>query len=319
MLPRVFLSRRLPDAAMALLTGKVQADIWEGDTPPSPDELIKNTQGKIGLLCLLTDKITDEFLNACPDLKVVSQMAVGIDNIDIAACRSRGILVGNTPGVLSETTADLAFALLLSTARRMGEAELFLRNGEWKTWSPMLLTGHDVHHATIGIIGLGKIGFEMARRAHGFQMKILYYNRNRNPEAESAFGAQYVSLDALLSQSDFVSLHCPLTNETRGLINEEALAKMKPNCILINTARGPVVDAGALATALNNGQIAGAGIDVFDVEPILPENPLISARNAILVPHIGSASIQTRTNMALLAVRNLIAGVYGQDLPHSVK
>jgi glyoxylate reductase len=228
------------------------------------------------------------------------------------------VRVGNTPGVLTETTADLAFGLLLATARRIVEADHLLRSGGWETWSPMFLTGPDVHHATIGIIGLGRIGFEMARRAHGFEMPVLYYNRSRNEEAEKAFGARRVELDTLLAESDFISIHTPLTTETRHIMGAAEFAKMKRTAVFINTARGPVVDQNALYEALRTRQIAAAGIDVFEKEPLPADDPLLELENAVLLPHIGSASIATRTKMAALAAENLVAGLQGRPLPHPV-
>ncbi len=317
-LPLAVVTRKLPESAISRLSAVGELRIWEKELPPTPEELIEFCAGAEGLLCLLTDNINVEFLDAVRTIKVVSQMAVGVDNIDVRACADRKIVVGNTPGVLAETTADLAFALMLATARRLREAEDYLRTGEWQTWSPMLLTGPDVHHATIGIIGLGNIGFEMARRANGFNMQILYHNRTRNLRAENEFGARFVTIEGLLKESDFVSLHCPLTPETKGLISKPQFELMKPSAILINTARGPVVDVEALCYALNGGQIAGAGIDVFDIEPLPMDSPLLSTKNITLVPHIGSASVKTRTKMANLAVDNLIAGLQGRPLPHSV-
>jgi glyoxylate reductase len=245
-------------------------------------------------------------------------MAFGVDNIDVSACKDRGIKVGNTPGVLTETTADLAFALILSTGRRVVEADRYLRDGEWKTWSPMQLTGPDVHHATLGIIGLGRIGYEVARRARGFQMRILYTNRSSNLAAERDFGAERVELDTLLAQSDFVSIHTPLTAETRHMMGAGEFAKMKPSAIFINTARGSVVDQKALFEALRDRRIAAAGIDVFESEPLPTDDPLLTLDNVVLLPHIGSASIATRTKMAVLAAENLVAGLKGEALPHPV-
>ena len=271
-----------------------------------------------GCCACSTDKIDGALLDRAARLRVVSQMAVGVDNIDVAACRERNIAVGNTPGVLTETTADLAFGLLLATARRIVESERFLRAGKWQTWSPMLLVGHDVHHATLGIVGMGRIGYEMARRAHGFQMNILYCSRSAHADAEQDFGAKRVELDMLLTESDFVSLHAPLTSETRSLIGAAELARMKPSAMLINTARGPVVHHAALVNALQTHQIAGAGLDVFDAEPLPLDDPLLALDNVVLLPHIGSASIATRTRMAVLAAENLVAGIQGRALPHAV-
>lgn len=315
---RVFVTRRLPDAAMEIMESAADLEVWPKEAPPPYATLKEKVREAEGLLCLLTDRVDAELLEAAPKLRVVSQMAVGYDNIDVAACTRRGIRVGNTPGVLTETTADLAFALLLATARRVTEAERFLRNGEWETWSPMLLTGPEVHHARLGIVGMGRIGFEMARRASGFQMEILYTSRRRNEAAEQMFGARMARLDTLLAESDFVSLHTPLNAETRHLIGAAELGRMKPTAILINTARGGVVDQAALAEALREGRIGAAGLDVFETEPLPLDSPLLGLDNVVLLPHIGSASIATRTRMAVLAAENLVAGLEGRPLPHCV-
>ena len=315
---RAFVTRQLPEEALMIARSAGELDVWPGDGPPSHAEIAARTADCDGLLCLLTDRIDEDLLIRTPKLRVVSQMAVGYDNIDVEACTRRGIAVGNTPGVLTETTADLAFGLLLMTARRLGEAERWLHGGLWKTWSPMELTGQDVHHATLGIVGMGRIGYEMARRATGFQMRLLYHSRSRNEAVERDFGATWVALNALLAQSDFVSLHTPLTAETRHLIGESELAKMRPNAILINTARGAVLDQAALVSALRNRRIAGAGLDVFEAEPLPPNDPLLALENVVLLPHIGSASIATRTKMAVLAAENLAAGLRGLALPHPI-
>lgn len=316
---RVFVTRGLPEEALTIVRAAAdEVTIWPGDGPPSRTELIAQLDGCGGLLCLLTDRIDEELLAHAPLLRVVSQMAVGYDNIDVSACTRRGIPVGNTPGVLTETTADLAFGLLLMTARRMGEAEAWMRGGKWKTWSPMELTGPDVHHATLGIVGMGRIGYEMARRAAGFQMRILYYSRSRSEQAETDFGAERRELSELLQESDFVSLHTPLNAETRFLIGAAEIAQMKPSAILINTARGAVVDQRALTDALRSRTIAAAGLDVFEQEPLAMDDPLLELDNLTLMPHIGSASIATRTRMAVLAAENLAAGVRRLPLPHCV-
>jgi len=313
---RVFVTRRLPEQALAIVRGAAKTDVWPHDGPPPRTELLDHVADADGLLCLLTDRVDQELLDRAPRLKVVSQMAVGYDNIDVAACSARGIPVGHTPGVLTETTADLAFGLLLATARRIVDADRFTRSGQWKTWSPMLLAGADVHHATLGIVGMGRIGFELARRAAGFQMRILYTDPEASPAAEKQFGATRVDLGTLLAHSDFVSLHTPLTQETRHLIGAEELARMKPTAILINTARGPIVDQKALHEALARGRIAAAGLDVYEEEPLSPDDPLLELDNAVLLPHIGSASVATRTRMAVLAAENLVAGLQDRPLPH---
>ncbi len=316
---KAFITRTLPEEAMQLIRESIESvEVWPGDVPPARQELLARVADADGLLCLLTDKIDSELISYAPRLKVISQMAVGYDNIDVPACKARGLALGNTPGVLTETTADLAFALLMAAARRIAEAERFTRSGEWQTWSPMLLTGPDVHHATLGIIGMGRIGYEMARRAHGFAMTILYAGNHSNPEADSAFQARYVPMEEVLAKSDFVSIHTPLNESTRHLISTRELRQMKPTAILVNTSRGPVVDQRALAEALKNGVIAGAGLDVFETEPLPLSDPLLTLKNVVLLPHIGSASIATRTRMAVIAARNLIAGLRGEPLPHSI-
>ena len=313
---KVFVTRRLPDAAMKIAREAAEVSVWEEDRPIPRESLMENIRDADGLLCMLTDKIDAELLERGPKLKVVSQMAVGLDNIDVAACAKRNIAVGNTPDVLTDSTADIAFGLMLATARRMREAEQFLRDGQWKTWSPSLLTGADAHHATLGIVGMGRIGYEAARRARGFSMNILYSSRRRNEAAERDFGARFVEFDVLLAESDFISLHCPLTPETRHLIGPAQFAKMKPSAILINTARGAIVDQAALSDALLNRRIAGAGLDVFEIEPLPLDDPLLQCENVTLTPHIGSASVATRAQMAILAAENLVAGIQGRPLPH---
>ncbi len=272
------------------------------------------------MLALLTDKVDDEFLDAAgPQLKVVSNYAVGFDNIDVAACARRGVAVGNTPGVLTDTTADLAWTLLMAAARRIAEGDRYVRDGNWKTWGPMLLLGPDVHGATLGIVGFGRIGQAMARRAQGFGMEVLYHDVNRLPdEVTGPLGATYLPLEELLGRSDFVSLHVNLSPETRGLINATTLGQMQPSAILVNTSRGPVVDQAALAQALRDGVIAAAALDVTDPEPIHMDDPLVGMDNCLIVPHIASASRATRAKMAEMAAANLLAGVRGEPLPTPV-
>jgi len=313
---KAFVTRQLPDEALQIVRAVADVEVWSGDMPPNRQALLERIAPVGGLLCLLTDRIDAELLDAAPNLKVVSQMAVGYDNIDLAACTAREIKVGNTPGVLTETTADLAFALLMATARRVVEADAYTRSGQWKTWSPMQLTGPDIHHATLGIIGLGRIGYEVAKRAKGFDMRVVYANRHPNERAELDFGALRVTMDELLAESDFVSVHSPLTLDTRHLIGAREFARMKPTAIFINTSRGPVVDQKALYDALKNRQILAAGIDVFESEPVPLDDPLLTLNNVVLLPHIGSASIATRTKMAILAAENLAAGLKGEPLPN---
>jgi lactate dehydrogenase-like 2-hydroxyacid dehydrogenase len=319
--PRVFVARVIPEDGLAPIRSACEADVWEGDGPPPRAELLRRVAGCAGILSLLTDRVDDELLDAAgPGLRVVSNFAVGYDNVDVAACARRGVAVGNTPGVLTESTADLAFALILAAARRVAEGDRFVRAGRWTTWGPMLLLGTEVHGATLGIVGLGRIGQAVARRAAGFGMTVLYHGRTRAPEAvEAALGATWVGLDELLTRSDVVSLHVPLTPGTRGLIDARALARMRPTAILVNTARGPIVDGAALAAALRDGTIAGAGLDVTDPEPIRPDDPLLGLDNCIVVPHIASATRATRGRMAQMAAANLLAGVRGEPLPTPVE
>jgi|DewCreStandDraft_5_1066085.scaffolds.fasta_scaffold01225_23 glyoxylate reductase len=315
MKPVVFITRRIPDQGLALILEQCQAEVWPEETPPPREVLLEKVRQCDGLLSLLTDKIDAALMDNAPRLRVVSNMAVGFDNIDVAAATERGILVGNTPEVLTDTTADFAFALLMATARRIGEAIDYVRAGKWKTWGPMLLLGQDVHGATLGLIGLGRIGSAVARRAQGFNMRVLYYDVVRRQDLEQQMGIIYTDLDTLLAESDFVSLHAPLTPQTRHIINADSLRQMKPTAILINTARGPLVDSKALYEALRDGVIAYAGLDVTDPEPIPMDDPLLTLPNCLIVPHIASASVATRGKMAELAARNLLAGLRGEVLP----
>jgi glyoxylate reductase len=318
--PKVFVARVIPADGLDLVTGATDATVWPEDLPPPRDDLLRSAEGCDGVLTLLTDRVDAEFLDrAGPQLKVVSNYAVGFDNIDVPECTRRGIPVGNTPGVLTETTADLAFALLMAAARRLPEGDRYVRDGKWKTWGPMLLLGPDVHGATIGIVGFGRIGQAVAKRAAGFGMTILYHDVNRLPDDVTApLGAQYVPLEDLLARSDFISLHVNLTPETRHLIDSAALRLMKPTAILVNTSRGPVVDGAALASALKDGVIGAAGLDVTDPEPIPMDDPLVGLDNCLIVPHIASASRATRGKMAQMAAANLLAGLRGERLPTPV-
>jgi glyoxylate reductase len=318
--PRVFVARRLPDEGIAPLEAVADVTVWQDELPPPRATLLEAVAGCEAVLTLLTDRVDDEFLDAAgPQLKVVSNYAVGFDNVDVPACTGRGIPVGNTPGVLTDTTADLAFALLLATARRLPEGDRYVRDGKWKTWGPLLLLGPDVHGATLGIVGFGRIGQAVARRGMGFGMEILYHDVQRAAEAvEDAYGATFLPLEELLARADFVSLHVNLTAETRGLINAEKLSWMKPTAILVNTSRGPVVDHRALADALRAGTIAAAGLDVTDPEPIPADHALVGLDNCLIVPHIASASRATRARMAEMAAANVLAGLRGDRLPTPV-
>jgi lactate dehydrogenase-like 2-hydroxyacid dehydrogenase len=316
----VFVARVIPEEGLDAVRAVCNTDVWEDDLPPPRDELLRRVAGCDGVLTLLTDRVDDEFLDtAGPQLKVVSNYAVGFDNVDVAACARRRIPVGNTPGVLTETTADLAFALLMAASRRLPEGDRYVRDGNWRTWGPLLLLGPDVHGATIGIVGFGRIGQAVARRAAGFGMTILYHDVHELPDDVTApLGATYATLDELLERSDFISLHVNLTAETRHLINVRTLAVMKPTAVLVNTSRGPVIDQIALADALRDGTIWAAALDVTDPEPIPIDDPLVGLDNCLIVPHIASASRATRGRMAAMAAANLVAGVHGEPLPTPV-
>jgi glyoxylate reductase len=303
-----------------MLEGVVDVDLWEEHLPPPRAELLRRVRGTDGLLSLLTDRVDDELLDAAGrGLRVVSNFAVGFDNIDVPACTRRGIPVGNTPGVLTETTADLAFALLMAAVRRIPEGYDYVRSGQWTTWGPMLLLGPDVHHATLGIVGFGRIGKEMAKRARGFDMTVLVHDAfPPSLEEQSELGVTAVDLEELLTRADIVTLHVNLTPETRHLIDAAALARMKPTAVVVNTSRGPVVDQEALEHALRTGVIAAAALDVTDPEPMARDDPLLSLPNCLVVPHIASASRATRGKMAAMAAANLLAGVRGERLPTPV-
>jgi glyoxylate reductase len=318
--PRVFVARRIPDEGLRPILEACDARVWPDELPPSRPALLDAIAGCDGVLTLLTDRVDEEFLHiAGTGLRVVSNYAVGFDNIDVTACAARGVAVGNTPGVLTETTADLAFALLMAAARRLPEGDRYVRAGQWKTWGPLLLLGPDVHGATLGIVGFGRIGQALARRARGFGMTVLYHDLTPAPPGVAEdVGATAVDLPELLERADFVSLHVNLTPDTRHLIDPAALARMKSSAILINTSRGAVVDHVALNVALRGGIIAAAALDVTDPEPIPADHPLLSLDNCLIVPHIASASRATRATMAQMAAANLLAGVRGEPLPTPV-
>jgi len=308
---KVIVTREIPEAGLRLLEGFDVAVLHE--RPPERDELIEAVRGATGILSTATEKIDGGVMDAAGDaLRVVANMAVGYDNIDVRAAGERGVVVTNTPGVLDETTADVAFMLMLAAARRLGEGERLLRAGRWEWWGPKQLRGLDVWGKRLGILGLGRIGQAVARRARGFGMEILYHNRSRKVDAEQEIGARYLELDDLLAQSDFVSIHTPLTEETRHLIGAEELERMKPEAVLVNTSRGPVVDEGALADALESGRIFAAGLDVYEEEPRVHPK-LLDLENVVLAPHIGSASMETRDRMATLAAENLRAVLRGEQ------
>jgi len=318
--PKVFITRLIPEAGLEMVTDFCDADVWEEELPPPREALLSRVRGVDGLLSLLTDRIDAQVMDAAgPGLKVISNYAVGFDNVDVGEATRRGIPVGHTPGVLTDTTADFAFALLMAAARRVVEGDKFTRAGRWKTWGPKLLLGRDVTGATLGIIGFGRIGKGMARRAQGFNMRVLYYDPYcRDDPYARQVGAECVDLETLYAQADFISIHTPLTEETHHLIGADAFRRMKPTAILINTARGPVVDPEALYQALTTGQIAAAALDVTEPEPIPSDSPLLTLDNIIITPHMASASVATRGKMATIAAANLIAGLKGEPLPHCV-
>jgi lactate dehydrogenase-like 2-hydroxyacid dehydrogenase len=303
----VFVTRELPGDALKRLRAEHDVEVWPERLPPPRAELLARAPNLEGLLSLLTDPVDAELIEAAPNLRAISNYAVGVDNVDVETATARGIPVGNTPGVLTDSTADLALALMLGIARRLVEGEAFVRAGEWVTWEPGLMLGRDLHGATVGIVGYGRIGQAVGRRLQGFGCELLTTRRGSG-----------VPLDELLERSDFVTLHCPLTPETRGLIGDEALSRMKPTAYLVNTSRGPVVDTDALARALQEGEIAGAALDVTDPEPLPGDHPLLGAPNLLVVPHVGSATHGTRGRMADIAVDNLLAGLAGRPMPHSV-
>lgn len=314
--PKVFVTRRIPDAGLKLIQEASAAEIWTDQLPPPAPVLRQKVADCDGLVSLLTDTIDSGFLDKAPRLKVVSNFAVGFNNIDVKACTERGVCVGNTPGVLTDATADMAFALLITAARRIVEGHQYTLAGKWKTWEPLGHLGQDLTGRTLGVVGMGRIGYALAKRCRGgWDMKILYHDVYKNDKAEQDLGARQVDLDTLLRESDFVSLHTDLNEKTRGLISTAQFQKMKKSAVLINTARGPLVDAKALAAALRNGTIFAAGLDVTDPEPIAANDPLLKLPNVVIAPHIASATVQTRDQMAEICAKNLIAGLRGEPLP----
>ena len=316
--PKVFVTRAIPNRGLDLVLEFCDADVWPGELPPSREELLERVRGVDGLVSLLTDRIDSEVMDAAgQQLKVISNQAVGFDNIDVPAATQRGLPVGNTPDVLTDATADFAFALMMTAGRRIAEGERYVRAGKWKTWSPSLLLGVDFKGATLGLVGFGRIGKAMARRASGFDMRVIYYDPlETRPPAE--IKATHVDMDTLFEESDFISLHTPLTADTRHLINAAHLALMKPTAVLVNTSRGPVVDLDALYEALKAKRIFAAALDVTEPEPLPMDHPLLTLDNALIVPHIASASKTTRDKMAWMAAQNLIAGLKGEHLPNCV-
>lgn len=316
--PNVYVTRMLPQSAIDLLTEHCEVEINPDDRVLTREELIEKVKGRDAVLCLLTDTIDGEVFDAAgPQCKIFANYAVGFNNIDLKAATQRGVIITNTPGVLTDATADIAWALLFSTARRIVESDKYLRAGKFEGWGPMLFLGRDITGKTLGIIGAGRIGANFAKKSKGFDMKVLYSDLQPNPEFEAETGATFVDKETLLRESDFVSLHVPLLPETKHLIGEAELKLMKPTAILINTSRGPVVDEKALVNALKTGEIWGAGLDVFENEPTL-EPGLADLDNVVIVPHIASATIETRTNMGLIAVRNILSVFAGETPPNCV-
>jgi glyoxylate reductase len=316
--PKAFVTRLIPEAGLDMVTDFCDAEVWQDELPPPREVMLEKVRGVDGLLCLLTDTIDAEVMEAAgAGLKVISNHAVGFDNVDSVEATRRGIPVGNTPGVLTDTTADFAFALLMSIARRVVEGDRYTRAGRWKTWGPKTLLGQDVTGATLGLIGFGRIGKGMAKRASGFDMRVLYHDPFAvNDPYASEIGAQHVDMATLYAEADFISVHTPLNADTHHLLDAEAFRQTKPTATLINTARGPVVDPDALYHALTQGQLAAAALDVTEPEPIPLDSPLLTLDNLIIVPHIASASVATRNKMATMAAANLIAGLKNERLPY---
>jgi glyoxylate reductase len=317
--PKVYVTRELPERGLKIISERFDAEVWPEYAPPPKSVMMEKAKDVDALASLLSDKIDAEVFNAAPKLKIVAQLAVGFDNIDVQEATKRGIYVANTPEVLTDTTADFAWALLMAVARRVVEADKYVRAGQWKvSWHPSMMQGRDIHSATIGVVGAGRIGYGVAKRATGFNMKILFYDVIPRPEMEKELGAKRAELDTLLRESDFVSVHVPLMKETHHMINAEKLKLMKKTAYLINNSRGPVVDENALYTALKEGRIAGAGLDVFEQEPTSVDNPLLRLDNVVVAPHISSASYETRSRMAEMVADNLIAFFEGRKPPNLV-
>jgi len=316
---KVYVTRELPERGLKIIKKYFDAEVWTEYAPPPKKVIIEKSKNVNALASLLSDKIDAEVFDAAPKLKIVAQMAVGFDNIDVQEATKRGIYVTNTPEVLTDTTADFAWALLMAIARRVVEADKYVRTGQWKVgWHPSMMQGRDIHGATIGIVGAGRIGFAVAKRATGFNMKILFYDVVPRPEMEKELGAKKVDLDTLFRESDFVSIHVPLMKETYHLVNADRLKLMKKTAYLINNSRGPVVDEKALYEALKEGRIAGAGLDVFEQEPTPLNNPLLKLDNVVVAPHISSASYETRSKMAEMVAENLVAFFEGKKPPNLV-
>lgn len=317
--PKVFVARRIPDAGLETILAACDVDVWPDRLPPTPEVLREKVAGCDGLVSLLTDRVDPALLAAAPGLKVVSNFAVGVNNIDIPACTARGVKVGNTPGVLTDATADIAVTLLLAASRRLGESATDAKAGRWLTWEPLGWLGQELAGKTLGVVGMGRIGFATAKRLHhGWGMRVIYTARNPKPDADRELSATRVELDTLLAESDFVTVHADLNDSTRGLFGAANFAKMKPTAVFVNTSRGPLVDQPALAKALRNGTIFAAGLDVTDPEPLPPTHELFALPNCVIAPHIASATVETRDAMARKCAANLLAGVHGETLPDPV-
>jgi glyoxylate reductase len=314
--PRVFVTRRIPAVGLDLILAQCDAEVWPGELPPPYETIRAKVATCDGLVSLLTDRIDPPLLDAAPRLKVVSNYAVGFNNIDIPACTARGIAVGNTPGVLTDATADMAFCLLIGAARRLVDGHEYGKANKWKTWEPLGHLGQDLAGRTLGIVGMGRIGYALARRCRlGWDMQVLYHDVFRSEKAETELGARSVDIDTLLAQSDFVSVHTDLNDKTRGLFNRATFQKMKRSAVFINTARGPIVVEADLIEALRSGTIFAAGLDVTDPEPPAVDSPLFHTPNLIVAPHIASATVGTRNAMADICARNLLLGLRGEPLP----
>ena len=316
--PRIFVTRGLVGNGLERLAQSADVSVWPGLDPPPPEALREHAAKSDALLTTIADHLDATFFDACPSIRVVSQLAVGYDNIDVTAATERGVLVCNTPGVLTDATADLAFALMLAHSRRLFAADHALRNGEWGEWSPVFMLSRDLHGKALGIVGLGAIGKAVAERAKGFKMPLLYWSRSRKPESEAELGAQYRELDDLLREADYISIHVALSDETRGLIGEREFGLMKPEAVIVNTARGPIIDQDALYEALVEKRIGGAALDVFAEEPLPTDHPLLALENVVVSPHVGSATFETRARMTDLAVDNLLAYFTGEKPPAAV-
>jgi glyoxylate reductase len=317
--PKAYITRRIPQPALDIVAAACDYAIWDNEEQPVPrDLLFREAADADGVLTILSERIDQQFLDAAPRCRVVANMAVGYDNVDLPALTRRGVLLTNTPGVLTETTADLAWTLLMAAGRRIVEGQKLIEAGKWASWSPMFMVGQDIYGATLGIVGAGRIGKALARRAAGFDMRLLYHNRRPSPELEQQTGAQYRALDDLLREADYVVVLLPLSNETRGIFGAREFALMKPTAVFVNAARGPIVKELELAAALRQGRPWAAGLDVFEKEPIGPDHPLLGLPNVVAVPHIGSATVATRTRMATTAATNLVAALTGQPVPNPV-